>query len=298
MSGENLLISETPIQQAYPMTVVMATLGGASLAGTIEQLNSGSVVPAEILVCIPEQEAPRTAHLLFPNVKVIVTDCRGQVAQRAVGFQNASHDIVMQLDDDIMVDKNCLEYLLQTLIKYGPHVAVAPVLIESASGKTAKMNPKILRLYYFLMNGSAGYKMGAVSRAGAEFGYDAYVMGQGEHDVEWVPGGCLIHFRKNLIKDNYFPFKGKAYCEDLLHSYYLKKNGVRLKINMNARCFLEDTPAAGYGYKEFINIIKADYRARKYYVRLSSKSYSRMHLYYMALILNYLIKKLLTKNCR
>src|SRR2546425_9108646 len=97
--------------QPYPMTVVIATLGGSSLKGTIETLNRGSVVPDEILVCISTNEAPRVSDFSFPNVKVLVTNCRGQVAQRAIGFQNASHEVVMQLDDDVHVDANCIEHL-------------------------------------------------------------------------------------------------------------------------------------------------------------------------------------------
>ena len=287
---------ETPsIQQPYPMTVVMATLGGDTLKGTIEQLNRGSVVPAEILVCIPEQEAHRMANPLFPNVRVIVTKCRGQVAQRAIGFKNASHDVVMQLDDDIIVDENCVACLLQTLSKYRPHVAVAPALLERSSGKITRMNDTMLRIFYFLVNGRDGHQMGAVSRAGAEFGYNPSMIKEGVHDVEWVPGGCVIHFRENLITENFFPYEGKAYCEDLLHSHHLIKKGVRLKMDLSAHCSLENVLWASYGIKEFINTISADYRVRKYFVKLSSRSYLRMHLYYIALVSNYLRQKLIAK---
>ena len=278
--------------QPYPMTVVMATLGGDTLRGTIEQLNRGSVVPAEILVCIPKQEAARMANLLFPNVRMIVTKCRGQVAQRAVGFQNASHDIVMQLDDDIIVDENCIACLLQTLIKYGPHVAVAPAL-DSSSGKIPRMNDTMLRIFYFLVNGREGYQMGAVSRSGYGFGYDTSMIKEGVHDVEWVPGGCVMHFRDNLIKENYFPYKGKAYCEDLLHSHHLIKKGVSLKVVLHAHCSLKLVSWASYGIKEFISTFSGYYRAKIYFVSLTSRSYLRMHLYYIAIMSNYLIKKLI-----
>lgn len=281
------------LQNTYPMTVVMATLGGPTLKRTIEQVNKGSIVPAELLVCIPEKEASCVADLSFANVRVLVTHCRGQVAQRSQGFRSASYDIVMQLDDDIIVDKNCLEHLLQTLIKHGPCAAVAPVLHESPSNKKFRMNNTIQKIYYFFMNGNEGHKMGTISKAGAEFACDAAKLQQGEYDVEWLPGGCVIHFRENLIKENFFPFSGKAYCEDLLHSYYLTKNGVKLKINANARCFLEDSPISVYRFKEFLNFIMADYRVRKYFVKLSSRSIWRMHFYYGAFVLNYLIKRLL-----
>ena len=90
------------------MTVVIATLGGDTLRETIETINRGSIVPEEILVCIPTNESDRVQNFSYKNVKIFVTACRGQVAQRAIGFQNVSHNIVMQLDDDILLDEHCI----------------------------------------------------------------------------------------------------------------------------------------------------------------------------------------------
>ena len=52
----------------------IATLGGDCLAATIEKLNASTVVPAEILICIPEIEAPRAARLAGGNVTVVIAD--------------------------------------------------------------------------------------------------------------------------------------------------------------------------------------------------------------------------------
>ena len=283
-------------QRTYPpLSVVIPTLGGETPLGTIEQLNRGTVVPAEILVCIPEEDAFRVERMSFHNVKIIKTECRGQVAQRSIGFQQASHDVVVQLDDDIMVDEDCVDHLLQTLIKNGPHVAVAPALIGRSLGEIPRMNDTMLGIYYFLMNGRVGYRMGTVSRAGAEFGYDRSKVKEGVHDVEWVPGGCVIHFKENLITENHFPFKGKAYGEDLLHCYHLAKKGVRLKVDLDAHCSLENVQTASYGIREFTKTMYGTYRSHKYFVKLSSRSYLRMHLYYMAWVFNFLVKKLIAK---
>ena len=69
------------------LSVVIPTLGGESLGMTIAQLNRGTLVPREILVCIPEKEAPRVQNLGLPGAGIILTDVRGQVAQHARGFQ-------------------------------------------------------------------------------------------------------------------------------------------------------------------------------------------------------------------
>jgi GT2 family glycosyltransferase len=275
------------------MSVVIPTLGGDTLSKTIGQLNRGTVVPAEILVCIPEEYAFRAEGLPFDNVKVVRTSCRGQVAQRAAGFGLASNEIVMQLDDDIMVDEGCVESLMRTLVENGPNAAAAPALIDRLSHDASRTSGTKHRLFYFLMNGCDGYRMGIVSKAGVEFGFDLSKAGNGVHDAEWLPGGCLMHFRENLITENYFPFAGKAYCEDLFHSYHLAKKGIRLKLNLDTSCSYEYVKATNHGIREFMKIISSDYRVRKYYVKLTSRSSLRMHLFYLIMVCDFLIKKLL-----
>jgi hypothetical protein len=57
--------------------------------------------------------------------------------------------------------------------------------------------------------------------------------------VEWLAGGCILHRKENLITENYFPFSGKAYCEDLMHSILLRKNNIDLWITKNVVCELD-----------------------------------------------------------
>ena len=73
--------------KSHPITVVIATLGGDSLKGTIEALNWGSIVPDEILVCIPTNEAHRVSGVAFQNVKVLVTNCRGRLLKERLDFE-------------------------------------------------------------------------------------------------------------------------------------------------------------------------------------------------------------------
>ena len=279
---------------SYPITVVIATLGGDSLKGTIEALNRGSIVPNEILVCISANEAHRVSGFAFQNVKVLVTDCKGQVAQRAVGFQNASHEVVMQLDDDVLVDANCIEHLLRTLRAHGTKVAVAPSLMNLATGESVYKKPernKILqKIYYWFMNSSAGYQPGQIDKSGSPVGVDTKNANKESFDVEWLAGGCVMHYRENLVLENFYPFEGKAYCEDVIHSYYLKERGVRLLVDSGALCWLELVPSSSYGPREFFNNLKFDLRARKYFLQLSSRRNLRMYFFYLARCLSYVLK--------
>jgi glycosyltransferase involved in cell wall biosynthesis len=282
--------------KTYPMTVVIATLGGDTLKGTIETINKGTIVPDEILICIPGNEAYKVQNLSFQNVKVLVTSCRGQVVQRVTGFQNVSHDIVMQLDDDMLVNEYCIEYLLETLNKSGVKVAVAPALMDLVTGESVYKKPGqnsvFQNIYYWLMNGADGYRPGQIDKAGAGVGIDPEGEGKKQFDVEWLAGGCVMHYRENLVMENYYPFTGKAYFEDVVHSFYLREKGVNLIVDSRAICWLESEPYSKYGLIEFFKYLVSDYKDRKYTVRLYSRSLFRMHCYYLIRFLNYIFKKI------
>ena len=83
--------------------------------------------------------------------------------------------------------------------------------------------------YYFLLNGRERFKSGSISLAGICFGVNKEDLKKqtGLIAVDWQSGGCVLHKKKNLILDDYYPFSGKAFSEDLIHSYLLKKEGLK-----------------------------------------------------------------------
>lgn len=223
------------------LSVVIATLGGGSVSRTISFLNNGSVKPAEILVCIPLDFSDKVGHLAdIPNVRVISTTCKGQVAQRAIGFQTATSDFVLQVDDDISLRSDCVEHLIACLMAAPYKAAVAPKMYDVAtgayhaflmpSGRTSWFQSFIL----WIVNGREGYQPGKIGRAGICMGVPEKP--DDWFDVEWLPGGCVLHRKADLILFNYYPFKGKAFAEDLFHSLLLRKNGVQLVRCGSAAC--------------------------------------------------------------
>lgn len=215
------------------VSVVIATLGGYSIDKTISALNKGSIIPSEILICIPQE----FAHLLeqaqiISNVKIIETPCKGQVAQRAFGFQSTAHDLVLQLDDDIQLRPDCLENLVNCLQLSG-NVAVGPKMHDITSKKyhaflvpNGNCRSLFQTLLFWIVNGRNGYQPGQIGRAGIGMGVPEYPNDWA--NLAWLPGGCVLHKRSNLVLYDYYPFKGKAFAEDLFHSVLLRAKDVQL----------------------------------------------------------------------
>lgn len=279
------------------ISVVIATLGGPTLVDTLRVLNEGSVVPAEILVCIPQPEAHRVQGLHFRNLRVIVTDYRGQVAQRLQGFREASSPLTLQMDDDMRPASDCLSRLRQTLLANGKHCAVAPALVCRTSGfslyRKLAAAPWIVNIYYWLMNGSHGYSPGCIDRAGNAVGVDGdSVGGQRVVRTEWVAGGCVLHYKNNLLLENYFPFPGKAYGEDVIHSYLLRERGIELLVDTDARCGTDVLHASCMGWSDFWKSTLDDWRARRYAMAVRGCFSPRIILIYLFRFASYLTHRL------
>mgnify|MGYP001216374205 CR=1 FL=1 len=262
------------------LSCVIPTLGGKCLENTLDQLQKGSVSPDEVLVCLPEGQALEARIDACPTMRMIHTEKWGQVAQRAKGFQEASGEWILQLDDDVTLEKQCLETMLDCARSVKTPIALAPGFFDSHSSvplHSEDWRGFFRRANLFIMNGRRGFCPGALTLSGHGFGPNLDEQRLAIQPVEWLSGGCVLHHRRNLVTDDYFPFSGKAYCEDLIHSHYLRERGVDLGVCSRAKCYTE----RGGNWTSF-NDWLGEYRARKYYQRLRSGSWLRMHLWYLA----------------
>jgi glycosyltransferase involved in cell wall biosynthesis len=273
------------------VSVVIPTLGGEELKKTIAHLNSGSVKPKEILICIPVEYSSKVDDLKHENVKVIATKSKGQVVQRAIGFQHALCDYVLQIDDDITLAFECIEKLLGALVLDEKSV-VAPVMINISTGCSAYSingNAIVRKIYYFLMNGFDGYQPGKIDKAGTAVGVNVDDFPVGVLETEWLPGGCVMHHRKNLILEDFYPFIGKAFNEDVIHSVLLRKGGRKLFIVAKATCYFE---VQSIIFEGNIKNIWKDYVSRRYAMKLENKHcFFRVYVYYFISLMSLMLKK-------
>ena len=80
--------------------------------------------------------------------------------------------------------------------------------------------------------------------------------------------GISIIRKENIIKDQYFNFQGKAYCEDLIHSNLLKITALNFYISNKSFYKTDIKNYKDLNIKDFIKFIKNDFKARNYYRKI------------------------------
>ena len=181
------------------LSVVIPSLGGDCLQHTISSLNSGSVKPDEILVCLPSASSIKQVNINYDNTRLINVGEYGQVAQRIFGFKESQYEYVLQLDDDIILENKCIEKLMIS-IKKNNKLAVSPYYMDHQHNSIhlPKSYSVFRKLYYWLMNGKEGYESGAIAKSGINFGVNLNDLNdKGVVEVEWQPGGCVLHRNDN-----------------------------------------------------------------------------------------------------
>jgi GT2 family glycosyltransferase len=275
------------------ISVVIPTLGGSSLKETIKYLNESTIVPYEILICIPAQYVDRVQTLISGNVHVVICHEKGQVNQRICGFKSAKCNYVMQLDDDILVDKNCITNLISELSNYDK-AAISPAYYNKHSNKYFSFlsNDGLLlpnKFWRYVSNNSLRKLNGKISLSGVNFGYSevsSVIL------AEWLPGGCVLHKKENLILENFYPFLGKAYLEDLYHSKLLSIKGITLVLCNSAKCYLEISTSSNNSVR-FIDFFLTYLQVLKIRTNFAKKfgySLLRLYLFSFFLIFRHFVK--------
>lgn len=263
---------------SYEISVVIATLGGLSVQDTLQSILSGSLKPTEILLCIPEDHAGKLDHFASEIVRVIPTKVKGQVKQRAYGFTQARYGLVLQSDDDIAFGKDSLLNLAVYLTRLGRGNVIAPVYYTTDTDRCihALQHGFTKNIFDSLvcMAPWGKKKMGVVTPIGLNYGVDDSYCTQELFETGWLPGGCVLSFREELVTEDFFPFAGKAYCEDIFHSYYRKRKGLRLWVATGVRVYI-DPPMSRLGRR----IVEQEIQIRRHYVKLNGGPQWRLRIY-------------------
>jgi glycosyltransferase involved in cell wall biosynthesis len=272
------------------LSVVIPTLGGIQLKDTIEALQNSSIRPMEILICIPNSSELLAEIDLSDNVEIIRTKKKGQVYQRMIGFLAVKGELVLQIDDDIILVKDAIEKLVYCLDSLSGKAAIAPNLLKEGTDQSVfsrNSNTISRRFSDWILNGKSGYKPGVFSLSGVGFdlNFNFNDKTQGKTVSEWIAGGCILHRSQNLITQDFFPFSGKSYSEDLMHSILLRQNGVKLYVCNNAIAYVGETP-----YSDSLIEFYRQYQATKYAVNLQRKGLIRLNLFFFIRLIKIIVR--------
>jgi len=290
------------------ISIVIPSIGNRDLIPTLRSIDQSSINVDEIIISVPDKvNISKDKFTNFKNVIVFSSKVIGQVAQRIEGFKIAKNDYVVQMDDDIVLEKYCLE-LMYSFIKKNHSIAISAHFHDITSKKSiySKVDNRSFSNSFFLSE--LNYftnkfrnkiynkiKMGNNSNQNGDIsisGFETYPNFQ-EHSEPfisgWIPGGCIMHLKKNLVLSNFFPYSGKAYCEDLFHSIALKNNNIKLYYHTNAKAFLEIENIKS-SFKNYIKHLRADFQIRKKLVEQNKLSKSRMYLVYIIKTISYLFR--------
>lgn len=259
------------------VSVVIATIGNISILETIKSLNNGSLQPDEIIIVVPESNKATIPCLERFGVVVKLSPFFGQVRQRNYGFSFAKNDLIVQLDDDILLDRDCLKNLINTYENFGMKCTVGPQFRYLDGSLVWPIRSIFYQTFTSIFWGSKiGIKrFGTINGVGCGHGVDFSVYKDRYKEVEWLSGGCVLQHTTSKLNELHFPFEGKAYCEDLMQSILETKKGLRHICDGNAVCWIKREPLNHKNYNLY-----SDFQARKHVLNLIGKGKTRLYIWY------------------
>ena len=289
-------------------SIVVATAVRPSLIETLNCINNSTLKPEEVIISIPKGKFLNIKKNFKFKLRVLAKEI-GQVSQRIEGFKMVQTDLCIQMDDDILFDKNFLEIFISRFNKLPRNSVLAPLHGTDKEILSLLVSPKIYfsNILYFILDSQLSPKYGSITKAGFPIGVNPFYNSKIDNPLvktEWINGCCIIHNNENLIKNWEHPFKGKAYAEDLLHSKYLMRNGISLFIDRSLKINLQEEKKLN-----LFNFIYTYFKARiisfKVINYLESSRYSLpryasftviyLILRLLSLLINYLKNKLKSK---
>lgn len=261
------------VNKHYNITCVIASLGSEKLFKTVESLLSGKIIPIEIVICIPSGKDIKISKNYKCKITVLNEE-KGQVLQRIRAIKSVKTEIIFQIDDDIEIDKYCLDILISRLLKLGPGNVVAANLIESENSKN--------------ISPSFNHKCGKVTYFGEAITLKKCCLSKDIVSTDWVPGGCSLYYLKDAIIENYYPFKGKAFNEDIICSLLRKKRGINHFIVPSAKCYL-----VNHDNTLKVSDLKKYYLSKKYYFKLKNKRNILFDIYFTKICIGTIFKNFL-----
>ena len=129
-------------------------------------------------------------------------------------------------------------FKLYNIIKKNYNLATSPKIYNQEGNYhspriKSKSDTFYQKFIFWLINGKKGFDAGKISKNGIAMGLPDT---NDDYEVEWLSGACVMHRKENLITYDFYPYKGKAYSEDIIHSILMRKKSINLIRSGKAIC--------------------------------------------------------------
>ena len=275
------------------LTIIIPSLLSNIKESWIDQVNRFNKEKINIIISAPPDlsKANKFIYKFDKDILIIRSDKKGQVNQRQYGYKFARTEYLMNMDDDIFISIKNLRILLNQFQNLPYKSSLVPRLI---SNKNYNKKLFLRKFINFLIYNQFSPQPGTITKSTFEVAHNFSLQKDKEiENVDWIPGGISIIRKENIIKNDYFKFEGKAYCEDLINSYLLKNNGIQLFISNKSFYKTETQNYKDLTIPNFINFLKNDFKARNYYRVKIKNSLTPFLIAYFFLILNYFLNKII-----
>ncbi|WP_320664847.1 glycosyltransferase [Prochlorococcus sp. MIT 1223] len=281
------------------LTIVIPSTINKVVNSWIDQVNNYSLCGIKIIIVIPPNLNPQEIYKkgFSKEILIIRSEKKGQVWQRQYAYKYCKTKFVILMDDDIFFSKEYIEILLKEIYKLPEKSCIAPRLnkrLVKNQKSTMLANIRNISLYFSLRPLPGTISLTSFSVPHYLIDYQRI---ETLKEVDWLAGGIILLRKSDLILENYFPFNGKAYCEDLIHSYLLKKRGVRLYLINNCSYITNLDSYINFKPIEFLDYIYHDFIARNYYRNIIRNPILPFLLAYISILFNFFINKSIDCLC-
>ena len=196
--------------------IVITSLGHKEfLDKSLKSIFSQSKIPSQIIIVLPKNIQYFSD---FKKIKIYNCKIKNQVHQRNLGISKLSKStkILLQLDDRVILQKDCIEKLIDCWNNNQNKNLVGIGLNQVVEKNKPKFDGSIIGKIF------KNYQ-GQVLINGLNIGYQNF---KKTSKVSWLKGGLASYNIKKIkkIKNRSFPIVSWSVCEDLLFSYDLQKN--------------------------------------------------------------------------
>ena len=234
---------------SLPVSAVVATRHRAGpLRRTLESLARQDAQPVELIVVDASDDGETRALCaappagLVPALRYLPAATRGAASQRNEGVALATQPFVLFMDDDILLEPDCLARMHRAMTDGAQLGGVNAMITNQRYGPPGRAS----RLLYRLLHGRA-----ETSYAGRLLGPGLNLLPADAPDlpevvpVEWLNTTCTL-YRREALPDPPFPahFTGYSLMEDATLSVTVAQRGWKLANVRTARIFHDSQPGA------------------------------------------------------